>query len=252
MPLFQTVDPTVEYPESDGKPMGETDLHIDWIIRIRDILRRRYRSQRVYVASDMIVYYREGAPMEMVVPDGFVVLDCEPHRRRTFKVWEEGKAPHVVFEVTSRSSKHEDEVFKPHIYARLGVQEYFIYDPSAEYLTPPLQGFRLEQGGYWRIEPDESGALACQALGLRICLEGDNLALYDLRTGELQRTDAEAERLAREAEQRARQEEQRARQEEQRARQEERAAREAAEARVAELQAEVERLRKQLRRESRS
>ncbi len=25
----------IEYPESDGKPLGETDLHIHWIIRLR-------------------------------------------------------------------------------------------------------------------------------------------------------------------------------------------------------------------------
>jgi len=30
MSLVQTVD-QIEYPESDGKPMGETDLHRDWI-----------------------------------------------------------------------------------------------------------------------------------------------------------------------------------------------------------------------------
>ncbi len=24
----------IEYPESDGKPMGETDLHRDWMVRI--------------------------------------------------------------------------------------------------------------------------------------------------------------------------------------------------------------------------
>ena len=27
------------YPESDGKPMGETDLHIEWMFRIREIMR---------------------------------------------------------------------------------------------------------------------------------------------------------------------------------------------------------------------
>ncbi len=35
MSLIQTVD-QIEYPETDGQPMGETDLHIDWLIRLRD------------------------------------------------------------------------------------------------------------------------------------------------------------------------------------------------------------------------
>ncbi len=28
----------IDYPESDGQPIGETDLHIGWIIRLRDML----------------------------------------------------------------------------------------------------------------------------------------------------------------------------------------------------------------------
>lgn len=32
MSLVQTID-QIEYPESDGKPIGETDVHIDWMIR---------------------------------------------------------------------------------------------------------------------------------------------------------------------------------------------------------------------------
>ena len=125
MNLIQTVDQVVEYPDSDGKPMGETDLHRDWMVRILEIMRYRYRGQRVYVASDLIVYYEDGDPTKSVVPDDFVVKECDPGRRRTFKIWEEGKAPDVVFEVTSRGSRREDATWKPQIYARLGILEYF-------------------------------------------------------------------------------------------------------------------------------
>jgi hypothetical protein len=45
MSLVQTID-QIEYPESDGRPMGETDIHIDWMIRIRDILRYRYLGRQ--------------------------------------------------------------------------------------------------------------------------------------------------------------------------------------------------------------
>ena len=158
MPLVQTIDRTVEYPESDGKPMGETDLHIDWIIRIRDILKQRYRGQRVYVGSDMFVYCQEGNPVDMVVPDGFVVLDCDPHRRRTFKIWEEGKAPQVVFEVTSRGSKQVDEIFKPSIYARIGVREYFIYDPRRGVSQSAAAGIPARGG---RLSKNPTGLERC-------------------------------------------------------------------------------------------
>jgi Uma2 family endonuclease len=267
MSLAQTVDQVVEYPESDGKPMGETDLHRDWMVRILEILRYRYRGQRVYVASDLIVYYEEGNPTKSVVPDDFVVKDCDPGRRRTFKIWEEGKAPHVVFEVTSRGSRREDQIFKPQIYARLGVLEYFLYDPTSDYLRPPLQGFRLVAGTYQKIEPDEAGHVECQVLGITLGLTGGELVMRDLETGDVLRTVAEAnglaleaaeaalattnaardkESLARQAAEAAREREAAARQVAETARDKEAAARAAAEARAAELEAELQKLRDQL------
>ena len=215
----------VEYPESDGKPMGETDLHRDWMIRILDILRYRYRGQRVYVASDLLVYYEEGAPNRFVVPDVFLVKDCVPGRRRTFKTWEEQRVPDIVFEVTSRSSQREDEVFKLQLYARLAVQEYFLYDPTSDYLQPPLKGYRLVRGDYVQIRPEGSGALHSELLAARIGLERDEMVMTDAVTGETLLTEAAAERAAREVE---------------------RAAREAAETRAAQLEAELERIRRQL------
>jgi Uma2 family endonuclease len=236
MALVQTVD-EIDYPESDGMPMGETDLRRDWMFRILEILRLRYRGERVYVASDLLVYYQEGDPTKFVVPDDFVVLDCDPGRRRTFRVWEEkGKAPDVVFEVTSRSTKREDEIFKPRTFARLGVKEYFLYDPTSEYLSPPLQGFRLEHGDYARIKPDSTGALNCETLNIALSLEEGKLVMRDGRSGELLLTEAEAAEAARQAAETARQAAE--------------AARQAAETRAAELEKEVKRLRELLRRNS--
>ena len=61
--------------------MGETDLHIHWTIRIRDLLKHRYRETRTYVAADLLVYYDEGVPRNFVVPDVFVVPNCDPSWR---------------------------------------------------------------------------------------------------------------------------------------------------------------------------
>jgi len=94
----------IEYPETDGKPTGETDWHIHALIRLREILKRRYRDHHVYVGSDLLVYYDEGKPYHFVVPDVFVAFDCPPGPRRVFKTWEERRVPDVVLEITSRSS----------------------------------------------------------------------------------------------------------------------------------------------------
>ena len=85
-------DVEIEYPESDGKPLGETDTHRNWIIRLIDMLSYRYRTQRVYVSGDLLVYYIEGRPTKFIVPDVFVVKDCEPGERRVFLIWAEQRA----------------------------------------------------------------------------------------------------------------------------------------------------------------
>jgi hypothetical protein len=53
----------IEYPESDGMPMGETDLHIEWMFRLRALMRYRYRGQWAYVASNLLLYYEQGNPL---------------------------------------------------------------------------------------------------------------------------------------------------------------------------------------------
>lgn len=198
-----TTQNEIEYPESDGKPMGETDLHRDWMFRLLEIFRQRYRDQRVYIASDLLVYYEEGSPSKFVVPDCFVVLDCEPGRRRTFQTWKENRVPEVVFEVTSRGTSSTDIVDKPVIYERMGVQEYFLYDPTASYLEPPLQGYRMTGGTLHRIA-ETNGRLRCETLGVELFLREDDLVIVETETGVEQVTRADAEELAREQELEAR------------------------------------------------
>jgi Uma2 family endonuclease len=177
--------------------MGETDLHRKWMVRIIDLLAHRYRGQRVYVSGDLLVYYEQGNPKQVVVPDAFVVKRSDPGLRGVYKVWEEDRAPDVVFETTSRTTRHNDERVKPAKYRRIGVKEYFLYDPTQEYLKPPLQGYRLEAEGFARIEADANGALESRELGLLLRLDGADLVMIDIRTGERLQTEAEAERAAR-------------------------------------------------------
>ncbi len=186
------IRPEIEYPESDGRPMAETDIHLEWMICIRNLLKHRYRGQKVYVASNLLVYYEKGDPRKSVAPDDFVVKDCDPGARRTFRIWEERRTPDVAFEVTSGSTQHEDEVVKPAKYALIGVKELFLYDPTSDYLVPPLQGFRFAGGKKKRIRADASGALECRELGLRLQLEGGQLRMFDVQTGERLLTEAEA------------------------------------------------------------
>jgi Uma2 family endonuclease len=119
------------------------------------------------------------------------------------KVWEEGKAPDVVFELTSASTRQVDLGPKKGMYEMLGVREYFLFDPLEEYLKPSLQGYRLEERGYRWMEGE---TLTSDVLGLELRVEEGWLRLYERETGQRLPTPAEVAKARRQAEARAEQE----------------------------------------------
>lgn len=202
-----TTEKQIHYPESDGKPMAETDVHIDALIYLREALKDYLRNEpQVYVAGNMLLYYEEGNPSACVAPGVFVVQGVAKRARRTYRLWEEAAPPTVVFEITSRGSRLEDLGTKRALYAMLGVKEYFLYDPLGEYLQPPLQGYQLDEGEYQRLQPGSAGELVSQVLGLELRLEEDRLRVVQPTTGERLLTPAEAHAARRMAEERAAQE----------------------------------------------
>src|SRR5215218_6188998 len=120
----------IYYPESDGQPMAETDLHRDEMFDLIQALKRRYRGvPDVYVSGNLFFYYIKGDPRAVVAPDVFLVKGVEKRPRRTYKLWEEGRVPSLVIELTSDSTRDEDLSRKKLCYERLGVEEYFLHDP---------------------------------------------------------------------------------------------------------------------------
>ena len=188
----------VHYPESDGEPMAETEIHLDVTIDLIQGLRRRYRDvPDVYVVGNMFLYYVQGDPRAVVSPDVFLVRGVpKAPRRRIYKLWEEGEAPSLVIEVTSDSTGDED-TGKKAIYERLEVEEYLLFDPLGDYLKPSLQGFRLIEGRYRPIPAEPDGSLRSLVTGLIFRPETDSrLRMVDAQTGELILSDSEiADRL---------------------------------------------------------
>ncbi len=190
---------SVNYPESDGKPMGETDEHCKEMFRQRELLECHFKSQDVYVSGNLLVYYEQGNPRKFIVPDVFVVKGIKPGNRRVYKLWVERKPPDAIIEVTSRKTKKTDTATKPSLYHQLGVPEYFLFDPTQDYLDPPLQGHRMASGRYEPIVPDSEGALVSEELGLRLHAVGGQVMFYRLDTGERLLTSEEARQAAEEA-----------------------------------------------------
>jgi len=257
-PLPGTV-PDPKYPDSDGRLMGDTDFHNLALTDLRQALEDHFADvPDVYVASNLILYYREGDPTKRKDPDVIVAKKAGKHRRRFFRIWEEKAIPRVLWEVVSRRSWRADVGEKRWLYARIGIREYFVFDPENRYVNPPLQGIRLVNGKSVRIRPNADGSLTSKELGLRFLADGERVRMFDLKTGseilsrkeqvdaEKERTEAEKQRANLEKE-RAETQKQRADAEEERAKVEtERAKAEKQRAEIQQLLAESEKKRADL------
>lgn len=225
------------YPDSDGEPMAESDLHRKEMTYLIDSLGDYFLPvPDVYVAGNLFLYYVKEDPRSVVAPDTFVIKGVPKRDRKTYKLWEEGKAPCLTVEVTSGTTRHEDLDRKKSIYERLGVEDYILFDPLGDHLDPRLQGYRLVKGRYRPIPPRRDGALVSQAIGVTFRIEGDHLRLADAFSGNpLIRYEESMERIRR-AEARLA--------EETAARRDSERALRAAEDEITRLRAEIERLRK--------
>lgn len=209
---FQDDLDSIEYPTSDGKPVGETDAHRDLIFELIESLKYHYVERPdVYVTGDLLLFYEEGEPKRFVVPDVMVIPGVIHKRRDHYKLWKEGAGPVCVIEVTSRSTRSEDLGFKKGLYEYLGVEEYLMVDPLKEYLNPSVRLFR--RCGECLLPVVET-PLRLLSLGLEVRLSEDGLRLWDPVKQELlpnleeqrtlgarqkRRADREAKRAAAEA-----------------------------------------------------
>lgn len=192
----------VIYPESDGKPMAETDIHRDEMVNLILALQDYYRDDsQMYISGNLFVYYEEGNTKKKISPDVLVVRGVRKGQRRTYKIWEEGKVPEVVIEVTSDETRYEDMYAKRELYQELGVKEYYLYDPTGDYLPNQLLAYRLHRSEYREVKPKQN-VWKSPVLGLLLKIETYRLRFYDARTGEKLLTPEEqaAARRAAEAE----------------------------------------------------
>ena len=120
------------------------DLFLDMNIPIR----YDPNNRRVFIAPDVCVSFNvDPSVIRETVSD-------------SYDMWEMGKSPEFVLEVASPSTYRRDLYQKPDIYAYLGVDEYWMFDPTGGNLYgQALAGFRLVDGRYEPIDvaPNEHG-----------------------------------------------------------------------------------------------
>ncbi len=250
--------------------MAETYLHLYALLTTLEVLKQYLEGQQATVLANQYLYYAPGVPTARVAPDVMVIFGVEPGGRDNYKTWEEGQVPSVIFGMTSAGTRRKDRGDKMTLYALLGVQEYWLFDPKGEWIVEKLQGYRLETLSEEGELVNRYRAIAdgiSEPLNLRLEVEGELIGFYRLDNGQKlliptelalelrltaarleleQQARAQAEQRAEQAEQRAEQAEQRAEQAEQQA-QQERLTREQAEQRAEQERQRAETLAERLR-----
>jgi Uma2 family endonuclease len=194
--------------------MGESAAHLDLLIYLMSVLRGLFRDLPCAVYGNLNFYQTLNPQEPPLVPDVALIKGVPYDPVTSWKVGEDGPAPQVVFELLSKRTWERDLSEKPLDYARMGVQEYFAYDPHPTPLAPQttqrLFGWRLDsRTGIMRpLSLRFHGYLRSFELDSYLLADGRWLRLYDLSwhlrlteaEAEAQRAEVEAQRAEAEAE----------------------------------------------------
>src|SRR2546425_12514931 len=118
--------------------MGQTSVHGRLIRYLVDVLTWLFWGQRCALYDSLNFYQTPDIYEYPMSPDIAVIKGVDDIDVTSWRVNKDGP-PQVVFEILSAKTWKVDINEKPSHYARIGVQEYFAYDPNT---TPPRpQGF---------------------------------------------------------------------------------------------------------------
>ena len=190
----------IDYASLDFNP-DEKELPSDHmeqnreIVAVLNLLCARFtdfgRRPDVFLDFETNICYDPGNLNVRVAPDVYLAfgVDAEAIRpRKLYLPWEVGKPPDWALEVASESTSRVDVNRKPAIYARIGVLEYWRFDPTGgRYHGRPLAGDRLADGVYQPIdltaEPDGILKGHSEVLELSLCWDEGWPRFYDPATG---------------------------------------------------------------------
>ena len=146
---------TVEYPE--GHWTAQSLWHGDAVRQATVALLSHFRRREdVLVGMELRVYYERGNNKAHLQPDLLVAFGVDRGGNwRSFKVWEEGRAPDFVLEVASPSTAENDARHKAAEYLAIGVREYWRLDPEGSLMGRPLEGYEASGGRYGPVEAAE-------------------------------------------------------------------------------------------------
>ncbi len=160
--------------------MAETDIHADLLIYLKTSLELFFAEREdVYVTGNIMFYYVEGVPAEVVAPDVMVCFGIPKGKRTSYKTWEENDViPSVIIEIDSSGTWKKDRVEKKELYEMLGVKEYYIFNPMYPKTLPAFLAFKLNRGVLESVNIEER-KVTSKILGLDLIDTGETLRLFN-------------------------------------------------------------------------
>lgn len=190
-----------DYHEREDEEVGQSFYHAEALKNLVDVLTWMYRAQNMGVVFEINLYHKDVemayAPSpDLMVLEGVQVENRPPGQPLSYYVGKDGAAPRVVVEFSSEKTwsidlgaNRQKEVSgqKPAVYEKIGVTEYFAFDPhQPTFWTKDwkkenrLVGWRLNaEGKYERISKNEDGWLWSEQLNSFLVVENQYLRLYD-------------------------------------------------------------------------
>ena len=144
--------PDIFYEEKE--PVEDGMRQYLTISRIAHLLLERYEDRPdVFISGGVFISYDINNGNRRVGPDLLLAFDVNGAGIRenlpNYWIWEVGKGPDFVLEVASPSTAEHDLGWKRELYQRLGIQEYWRFDPTGGRLYGrAMMGERLVDGEY--------------------------------------------------------------------------------------------------------
>ena len=197
-------------PEALPDAMQQDPILRDFMYVLADYCTESDRSPDNFISTNTILCYDRNDLNVRVQPDCYLAFGVDVQairQRKMYLPWEVGKPPDLALEVGSGSTSNNDIIGKRLIYARIGIPEYWLFDPTGESLYgQPLSGELLVNGVYRPMEltTEPDGVLKGYSplLGIYLCWDEGLLLFYNPATGTYLRN-LRRERALREAEQSA-------------------------------------------------
>lgn len=177
--------------------MGENSWHVGLIDYLKAVLHWLFRGQACAIYDNLNFYQTRNLMEYPVAPDLAIIKGVEFRNMRSWTIGRTGPTPHVVFEILSEETWKKDLEEKPRKYARMGVQEYYAYDPNEPSIRRGtvlrLMSWQLDSKGRRMVEmpANQDGWLWSEHLESWLVPDQSYLRLYD-RQHQLRLTGEEA------------------------------------------------------------